>query len=449
MINSPDAFFLPSFPGIGYFKVDTTIYRQFKTATVSAPYLPTAVDGAHGAQAPRVRIFNATGRLTDVAHSQRRAAAAGHPPAAVATTEMDALRTDMDVIIARLASGRCGAKAFVHQVWLPPLPARLALGQLLRAQQVAPLAGDGWPAPPPFGELQIPIGLLDLPLEQAQRPFLLNFGGAGGHLALVGAPQTGKSVFLLALIAALAVTHSPRDVQIYGIDLGGGLLRGVENLPHVATICGKQDREKTRRLIHQMRTIIEERELFDPQVQTTLWLALDLDGELPDDVEELLVTVTATTSLSIYALHVASLRVGLVASGLCPVTLPSERGKPHQYRMQEVLAEMHAGSTSALADQLAKLDRQLGAGQVLVLMTARGPATWGAWLERLVRRGVATRVVAVRHGVQGVAKDAASAAADRAALWPVPAIHLPVEFADVSRERSLVSSLEGRDTATA
>src|SRR5262249_43454102 len=50
--------------------------------------------------------------------------------------------------------------------------------------------------------------------------------------------------------------------------------------------------------------------LFDPEIQTTLWLALDLDGELPKEIEELLVTVVA--SLSVYGLHRANLRVGLL-----------------------------------------------------------------------------------------------------------------------------------------
>ncbi|HZC77608.1 MAG TPA: DUF58 domain-containing protein, partial [Ktedonobacterales bacterium] len=95
---------------------------------------------------------------------------------------------------------------------------------------------------------------------------------------------------------------------------------------------------------------------FDPLVQTTLWIALDLDGALPRETEELLVTVTA--SLGIYALQRAQLRVGLMASGSVPVTMAAERGRAHQYRLQEVLAEAHPGTAKLLSDELAKLDRQ-------------------------------------------------------------------------------------------
>lgn len=175
---------------------------------------------------------------------------------------------------------------------------------------------------------------------------------------------------------------------------------------------------------------------FDPLVQTTFWLALDLDGALPREVEELLVTVTA--SLGIYGLQRAQLRVGLVASGSLPVMLPAERGKPHQYQLQEVLAEVHAGADETLSDQLAKMDRQLGLGHVITLITARGPDVWGTWVERLVRRGVATRVVEVQT---------AEAAGRPADAWSVPHVRVPVSLYDPAQETALIAQLEGRALA--
>ncbi|HEV2404535.1 MAG TPA: DUF58 domain-containing protein, partial [Ktedonobacterales bacterium] len=101
---------------------------------------------------------------------------------------------------------------------------------------------------------------------------------------------------------------------------------------------------------------------FDSLVQTTLWLALDLDGALPRDIEELM--VTAACSLGTFSLQRANLRVGLVASGAVPISLPAERGKAHQYQFQETLAEVHPGAEGVLADQFVRLDRSLGPGQV-------------------------------------------------------------------------------------
>ncbi len=254
VINTPDAFYLPSYPGVGYFKVDTTIYTQFKTATVSSPYQSAST--ATSTSQPHIRLFTATGALVGASSPGRP----GGASAAVdeASRPVDALHTDMDAIIGRLEGGRPGSSA-THQVWLPPLPHQLPLGALLPPSMRS--LKEAWAAPP-FGALTVPLALMDVPREQAQRPMTLNFLGLGGHLAVVGAPQSGKSVLLQSLCAAIALTHSPRDVQIYGIDFGGGLLRGLEDLPHVGAICGKQDREMVRRLLRQIRGVIEERELL-------------------------------------------------------------------------------------------------------------------------------------------------------------------------------------------
>jgi DNA segregation ATPase FtsK/SpoIIIE, S-DNA-T family len=259
VIGTPDAFYLPSFPGIGYFKVDTNIYRQFKTALVSNPYVPASAATTAGA-ALTLREFTPTGRLvTWVPPSSTPGSAAGaHPPA-----EGDELKTDMDVIITRLEDPRPPAeRSSVHQVWLPPLAAQIPLGDLMAASGFGALDGSRWASSPPFGSLVIPVGLLDQPLEQSQQPLLLDFSGAGGHLALAGAPQSGKSTLLQTIIAAFALTHTPRDVQFYCLDLGGGLLRALESAPHVGAVCGKTERDKVRRLVRQMRTIIEEREFL-------------------------------------------------------------------------------------------------------------------------------------------------------------------------------------------
>jgi S-DNA-T family DNA segregation ATPase FtsK/SpoIIIE len=63
-------------------------------------------------------------------------------------------------------------------------------------------------------------------------------------------------------MTAFIVTHSPRDVQLYCIDLGGGQLRAFESFPHVGAVCMKTDREKFRLLIRLMYKIIADREVL-------------------------------------------------------------------------------------------------------------------------------------------------------------------------------------------
>jgi DNA segregation ATPase FtsK/SpoIIIE, S-DNA-T family len=149
---------------------------------------------------------------------------------------------DLEVLVGPLA----GAGRPVHQVWLPPLTAETDLGPLLRA------ATPGW--------LQVPVGVVDRPLEQAQEPLVMDLSGSAGHLAVVGAPRTGKSMLLCTLVAALAATHPPDEVQVYAVDLGGGLLHRLSDLAHVGAVVGPREAERAHRLIRELRSLVFERE---------------------------------------------------------------------------------------------------------------------------------------------------------------------------------------------
>jgi DNA segregation ATPase FtsK/SpoIIIE, S-DNA-T family len=258
MLGTPDAFYLPAFPGVGYFKVDTSIYEMFKTALITSPYvLPNA---QLSDAAPPMREYTPLGRIIPF-----KALSANKEAKNVTYDTPEQERaTDMSVVIERLLGDSQAAQLPpAHQVWLSPLPSLLPLDAVLDTLRIRFLDGSTWLDSPPFGPLRIPIGLIDQPAEQRQDPYVLDFSGAGGHLALVGAPQSGKSTFLRTLVTSLIVTHSPQDVQIYAIDFGGGLLGIFEQVPHVGTVCGRNEREKILRTLSQMRSILGERiELF-------------------------------------------------------------------------------------------------------------------------------------------------------------------------------------------
>jgi S-DNA-T family DNA segregation ATPase FtsK/SpoIIIE len=84
--------------------------------------------------------------------------------------------------------------------------------------------------------------------------------GAGGHLAIVGGPRSGKSTALQTVLLALAATHGARQLNIYGVDLGEGALAALRTVPHVGTVAGRDDPELMQRIIAQLAALISRRQ---------------------------------------------------------------------------------------------------------------------------------------------------------------------------------------------
>lgn len=239
VLGTADAFLLPPFPGVGYFSVDTDVYERFKTALVTTPHEES--DGA--LDEPLIGLFEL-------------ATPAGAGETAVGRRE-DGRMTELDVLVARLRAEHGGTER-VHQVWLDPLPARQPLSAVLDAPPWWE-QDRGSTEPAELG-LAASIGLLDRPAEQRQDPLVVDLAGVGGHLAIVGAPQTGKSTLLRTLLASLMITYRPSELRAYALDFGGGLLRAFTPAPHFGGIAGKNDPEIVRATLGQIRALIHERE---------------------------------------------------------------------------------------------------------------------------------------------------------------------------------------------
>ncbi|HVD16258.1 MAG TPA: type VII secretion protein EccCb [Actinomycetota bacterium] len=249
-LGGREAFELPPLPGLGWLRVDGAKQR-FKAALVTRPWrehreLAEAADV--------VRAFDVGGLGAELAVLLRGGPgdpARPAPAAPVAATAGPKARTELQVAVAGLGRA-AGPERRVRPVWLDPLPEALPLDAILDAGATPRRPGDpDW--------LTIPLGLADRPREQAQVPFVLDLNGTGGHLALVGAPRSGKSTLLASLVVGLALTHDPGDTQVYAIDLGGGRLHALAGLPHVGAVCGRADRERVHRLVRELRAIAAER----------------------------------------------------------------------------------------------------------------------------------------------------------------------------------------------
>ena len=239
VLETPDAFSLPPLPGFGYLKVDTTIYQRFKSAYVSGPLRDAADDLPAVPAGPRVLPIPMFGAVREPAAETRPA---------VSKTGATLLGTVVDRV--RLAAPP------VTPVWLPPLPSVVTLdrvggGVRATADGVRLRAGGG---------LRTPIGILDDPAKQWQGGWQLDLAASGGHLAVIGGPQSGKSTLLRTLALSLALTHRPSEVAIYAVDLLAGGPRVLAELPHVGGVAGRTERERVRRTVEEVRAMVGQRE---------------------------------------------------------------------------------------------------------------------------------------------------------------------------------------------
>lgn len=283
VIGVPDAYELPTPPGNGYLKYDTTNMVRFKAAYVSGPWHPSggAVDaddepgGVIGglvrkSWTPPVLEFDAT-HVPAVLPPEPEIVPAP-VQAEAATPEVtrsepvagdDDEDEDDDTLLGITVSRLRGHGWPAHRVWLPPLDAPPTMDGLLGGQLVE-VPGRGLTVPDPrfHGTLSGPVALIDRPRAQRRDPMWLDYSGASGNLAVVGGPQSGKSMALRAAIAGLALTHTPAEVGFYILDFGGGSLTSMRDLPHVGSACGRLDVDRVRRTIAEMTSLLQAREVM-------------------------------------------------------------------------------------------------------------------------------------------------------------------------------------------
>ncbi len=162
-----------------------------------------------------------------------RVVAIGGVPVPLPTSATE-LPTQLDDLVAscRAAVRELGIQS-APTPWLPPLAAELTVADLEQ--------GSGWP---------LPLGRQDWPTQQRQADWTWD-PISEGHLAIVGAPRTGRSCAAGTVAAQLATRFSPDEIHLYAVHTGS--LVGLEALPHTVATVQSSEVARLARMLAALR----------------------------------------------------------------------------------------------------------------------------------------------------------------------------------------------------
>lgn len=148
-----------------------------------------------------------------------------------------------EVVLEQLATGENHA----YRMWLPPLADPTPVNELV-ARDYDRRA------------LRIGLGIMDEPRRHRQEVWGIDLTTAAGNIAIGGAPQTGKSTLLQTFMLSAAASHTPRQIQFYCVDMGGGGLMYVEDLPHVGGVATRAEPDRVNRVVAEVKAVLRQRE---------------------------------------------------------------------------------------------------------------------------------------------------------------------------------------------
>lgn len=316
VLGVTDAYHLPATPGAGYLKIDSGDPVRFDAAYVSGPYREdrrldgssAAAPAARAAVRPFTSWYMPVPAPPPVApdHDDELARSAR----SVVDESADESVTLLEVLVGRLA----GHGRPAHEVWLPPL----GRGASLDAAVGTEPAGAGEGRPPAW---RFPLAEVDLPFEQRRDSWYVDLSGADGNVAVVGGTRSGKSTTMCTLALSAAATTPPDRLSVYIVDLGGGLLQSVADLPHVGGVARRGEDERIRRTVAEVDAERRRRETaFRESGVTSLDQArgrmVDRDGRPVAEFPEVLLMIDGWQAFRTEFEDLEQLVLGLAADGL-------------------------------------------------------------------------------------------------------------------------------------
>ncbi|PHK48482.1 type VII secretion protein EssC [Staphylococcus edaphicus] len=240
ILKTPDAADI-TLPGRAYLQVgNNEIYELFQSAWSGAAY--DTVGDALEVEDKTIYMINDFGQLQAI----------NKDLSGLDNDEPEETQTELEAVIDHIerVTERLGVE-HVERPWLPPLPEAVYQTDLTETD-----FKKLWSDQPQ--EVELTIGLKDVPEEQYQGPMSLKLKQAG-HIALIGSPGYGRTTFLHNTIFDIARHYRPDQAHMYLFDFGTNGLMPVSDIPHVADYFTVDQEDKVEKAIKRVNQLISDR----------------------------------------------------------------------------------------------------------------------------------------------------------------------------------------------
>ncbi len=253
-------------PGRAYVQVgEDEVYELVQSYYSGAPYRPDLENQSVAGQ--HVAIVAENGRRTYYENEEKKQAFADG-------------RTEISEVVAYLRSvaEETGVKR-AKQIWLPRLSGHIYL------EEIEPWNYRDGSWQEQKNTLCPIVGMVDDPGAQRQYPLVFDFA-KDGHIAVFGAPGTGKTTLLQSAVMSMIAMYTPERINLYLMDFGGWSLGMFRNFPHVGGVANDNEDVKIEKLVQLLeRKLNERKEKFSQAGVGSLQAYRQASGEnLPDIV---------------------------------------------------------------------------------------------------------------------------------------------------------------------
>jgi len=256
MLRRPDAALLPpDLPGRAYFQLgDAGNARQFQVARSGIEY--TESEEQEQDSQPEQVLY-----IVDKEEKEILFKRAKRSDAFVYELLSQKLSSQIEGLFAQIRKAQ--SLRSLNPILLQPLPSQLYLSELLQELEAGGedsfLGHESWPDDAGKEAVRVPIGKLDNLAERTQPILWADLQDHGGHILLIGASGTGKTLFLRNMALSLALCYPPDLVQLYILSFAGRGLDNLVQLPHVGAVIQGNETERVARLVRLLQQSLQER----------------------------------------------------------------------------------------------------------------------------------------------------------------------------------------------